>query len=71
MSNFLASGAVAGFVAAAQYLKVWEDNNWPKDVRFINKAYMASGLVIFAFVCSFVLSVLSSYALGRDDDDDD
>ncbi|KAK9913492.1 hypothetical protein M0R45_037306 [Rubus argutus] len=41
MSNFLASGAVAGFVAAAQYLKC------------------------------FVLSVFSSYALGRNDDDDD
>lgn len=71
MSNFLASGAVAGFVAAAQYLKWWEDSNGPKELGFINRSYLASGLVIFAFVCSFVLSVLSSYALGRDDDDDD
>ncbi|KAM5556339.1 CASP-like protein 4D1 [Rosa sericea] len=70
MSNFLASGAVAGFITAAQYLKIWDEINSPIDHRFINMTYIASGLVIFAFLSSFVISIFSSYALGRNDDDE-
>ncbi|XP_062001030.1 CASP-like protein 4D1 [Rosa rugosa] len=70
MSNFLASGAVPGFITAAQYLKMWDEINSGIDHRFINMTYIASGLVIFAFLSSFVISVFSSYALGRNDDDE-
>ncbi|KAL6131439.1 hypothetical protein ACLB2K_069815 [Fragaria x ananassa] len=66
MLNFIASGAVAGFIAAADVQK--EFIAFFRDDDFLNMTFIASGLVMFAYLCSFALSVFSSYELGRQDD---
>ena len=67
MSKLLASGAVAGFLGTAEQVKAWDDAGADKlalDV-FMNKTYAANALVLVGFIFSFVLSVLTSYALAR------
>lgn len=67
LSKLLVSGAVAGFLGSSELVKAWEEYGVNReDINsFTNKTYAANGLVLLSFVFSFVLSVLSSYALAR------
>ncbi|XP_021813913.1 CASP-like protein 4D1 [Prunus avium] len=67
LSKLLVSGAVAGFLGSSELVKGWEEYGANReDINsFTNKTYAANGLVLLSFFFSFVLSVLSSYALAR------
>ncbi|KAM1182909.1 hypothetical protein ACFX19_001346 [Malus domestica] len=66
ISNVVATGAVAGFVMTAQLQKQWGDIVKIDIVhKYIKRSHAADGLVFLAFICTFILSVLSSYALPK------
>ncbi|XP_009345438.1 CASP-like protein 4D1 [Pyrus x bretschneideri] len=66
ISNVVATGAVAGFVMTAQVQKDWSELvGIDAYDKYIKRSHAADGLVLLAFVCTFMLSVLSSYALPK------
>ncbi|KAL6290930.1 hypothetical protein ACE6H2_008440 [Prunus campanulata] len=65
ISTLLATGSVAGFVMTAQLQKQWGEAVSDYYHKYFKRSHAADGLVFLAFVCTFVLSVLSSYALPK------
>ncbi|XP_048326698.2 CASP-like protein 4D1 [Ziziphus jujuba] len=64
MSYMLATGAAAGFGVTADMKQLFDASElYFHD--FYDKAYASCSMLFFAFVCTAVLSVLSSYALPR------
>ena len=59
MSFMLATAAGAGFGATNDLKHYFELGN------FFDKAFASTSLVFLAFICTAVLSVLSSYALPK------
>ena len=63
-TNILGTGAVVGFLATR------EKQSWLRDYaisvdNYFNKSYGSATLLLLAFFCSFILSVISSYALPK------
>ncbi|KAI8030203.1 CASP-like protein 4D1 [Camellia lanceoleosa] len=64
MSYILATGAAAGFGATIDLKSVLEGNGSGLD-HFFNKGNAAASLLLLGFLCTAVLSILSSLALPK------
>ncbi|XP_012453612.1 CASP-like protein 4D1 [Gossypium raimondii] len=65
ISYVLATGSAAGF-GATKDLKALADVTNVDDLDdYFDKAYASASLLLFAFICAAILSVLSSYALPK------
>ncbi|GMN57219.1 hypothetical protein TIFTF001_026334 [Ficus carica] len=64
VSYLLATGAAAGFGVTVDMKTLFESINYDFG-NFYAKAYASSSLLLLAFLCTAVLSVLSSYALPK------
>jgi hypothetical protein len=63
VSYILATGAAAGFSATKELKKVTFGD--AHLTRFFNLGYASVLLLFLAFLCTAILSILSSYALPR------
>ncbi|KAK3422473.1 hypothetical protein EUGRSUZ_G02924 [Eucalyptus grandis] len=63
-SYVLATGSAAGFGATKDLKSVFEFVGSAYD-KFFNKGYAAASLLLFAFVCAALLSILSSFGLPK------
>lgn len=72
VSNLLVTAAVAGFVTTGQLVDDVVRQQGPSKLplleRFVSLSNSSSGIVLVGCIFSSMLSVLSSYALARDDD---
>ncbi|XP_040957964.1 CASP-like protein 4D1 [Gossypium hirsutum] len=65
ISYVLATGSAAGF-GATKDLKALADVTNVDDLDdYFDKAYASASLLLFAFICAAILSVFSSYALPK------
>ncbi|GMN57217.1 hypothetical protein TIFTF001_026332 [Ficus carica] len=65
ITNLLATGAVAGFIATRD-LQEWVGREYSKyESSYFKMSYASAGLFLLGFFCSLVLSVISSYALPK------
>ncbi|XP_059458487.1 CASP-like protein 4D1 [Corylus avellana] len=66
VSYILATGAAAGFGATIDLKKVLQNADVPLDLSgFFNIGYASTLLLFLAFLCTAILSILSSYALPK------
>ncbi|KAK3422474.1 CASP-like protein 4D1 [Eucalyptus grandis] len=63
-SYVLATGSAAGFGVTKDLKSVSDAVGLPYD-KFFDKGYAAASLLLFAFVCAALLSILSSFGLPK------
>ncbi|KAL3732201.1 hypothetical protein ACJRO7_028954 [Eucalyptus globulus] len=63
-SYVLATGSAAGFGVTKDLKSVFEIAGIPYG-KFFDKGYAAASLLLFAFVCAALLSILSSFGLPK------
>lgn len=64
MSYVLATGAAAGFGVTVD-LKRITDAEGLEMSKFYEKAYASASLLLLAFICTAVLSIISAFILPR------
>ncbi|EXC21523.1 hypothetical protein L484_014878 [Morus notabilis] len=65
ITNVLATGAVAGFIVTREKEK-WVGHDYANyQSSFFKRSYASAGLLLLSFICSSILSVISSYALPK------
>ncbi|GMY08574.1 CASP-like protein 4D1 [Fagus crenata] len=65
ISYLLASAASAGIGASRDVHGVLEGTSQQHIAAYISKGFAAAGLLLPAFVCTAILSIISSYALPK------
>ncbi|XP_048326697.2 CASP-like protein 4D1 [Ziziphus jujuba] len=64
ISNLLATGAAAGFIATRERQESFGEAGKYYQKHF-NRSYASACILLLAFVCTLILSVISSYALPK------
>ncbi|XP_050250446.1 CASP-like protein 4D1 [Quercus robur] len=65
ISYLLATGAAAGFGVTVDLKATFDVFGLFIDKSFYEKAYASASLLLLAFVCTAILSVISSYAVPK------
>ncbi|KAL0003077.1 hypothetical protein SO802_016858 [Lithocarpus litseifolius] len=65
ISYLLATGAAAGFGVTVDLKATFDGFGLVIDKSFYEKAYASASLLLLAFVCTAILSVISSYAVPK------
>ena len=65
MSYLVATGAAAGFGATIDMAKCIDALDIFVSESYYAKAYASASLLLVAFVCTTILSIISSYALPK------
>ncbi|KAM4104506.1 hypothetical protein ACJW30_06G163000 [Castanea mollissima] len=65
ISYLLATGAAAGFGVTVDLKATFDAIGLVIDKSFYEKAYASASLLLLAFICTAILSVISSYAVPK------
>lgn len=64
MSYMLATGSAAGFGVTLDMKQLYDNVGWYFD-EFYQKAYASCSLLLLAFFCTAVSSIMAAYALPK------
>lgn len=65
ISNLLATGAAAGFIATRERQESFWEVGQKYYRKHFDKSYASASVLLLGFICTLILSIVSSYALPK------